>query len=88
VSGGAESTNPYGVADSAMTTDATSWFVISANPTTLTTETVQAFAYCTTAGEAVASSAGSRVRAHRRAVRQADTLVRRLELSLRLIPVG
>lgn len=65
VSGGGSTSNPYGMAISQMGVDHGSWGVVTANPTSLTTEKVQAVVYCTVSGQAVASSAGSHPRVER-----------------------
>jgi hypothetical protein len=73
--GGAVITAEPHMAVSQMSEDHQSWFVIASN-TSVVAGTVQAFAYCATAGQAVA--ARTNAAAHARAVREAEALTAKL----------
>lgn len=81
VSGGVFAVTLNGAATSSATTDQQSWFAVAANTYNSSGASVQAVAYCATAGQAVAASAPRA--AHARAVREADALTARLAQAIR-----
>lgn len=81
VSGGGSAIDPDGMDVSQMSEDHLSWFVIATNLSSTAGETVQAYAYCSGAGDAVAARSPSA--AHARAAGQASALVLELDEVLR-----